>query len=874
LAVLAVLLVGWGAGAAEQVPWQAGPDPQPAGLAATGGTKFALPLQYLHEVMFPTTPSPFFAIGANGTATQKRSIMDARTGKAVGRVEGTLTPKGVTGGTHTALDASGQYLATVGTQYGKQAETAIYVRATTSTAARKVVVPAELGIVKDIDFATGGRMLAYFNSKTGSTALQIAAFDVGTGQVAWSIQAGQGSWSGKQCLSPGRRFLAITTSGGDWTLSLYRTDTGACVGTIPLPQDVRGMRGLAFSPDGTQLAVLGQRMLRLWSMSDGQPSAELKLDLAGPLPPNCAAVEWLADERFLAVGGRFIVDRASGAVVHELPVHLNSAPAQRIVGGSWYLSYAPTPKNTYLLTCQQLNLETVAAAAAAVASGGSKEEAGLAAADEADLTGFSWDHQPGAGVGSAPADPLPTAAAAFLAQTVALKTDYGPQETAVLAAPGGRFALVCRAKAPGGPRQPGAAYLVDLTGTTPPQALSIPAQMQPLAVAANGKYGLFTAGERRIDVAALSPFKPVAAWRLPDTPEFRGDIRDAVLLEGNYALLRTGSHASLWQVPEKRAILGWQQEAPLASAVSPGGKYIVRGMGSLHLADARTGQPLVALSSPGRYSYLAFSADGSRLAGISQSYGSAELTVWDATTGQALRQVPCQATGDRLQFVHPDFVLLGNYLLQVATGAAVWRYDGQYYGLSAAAGRAWIGDGGGGVFRLAAGPLPHAAAAQAIAKRGAIALTPIIGPGRKAQLQLPDAPNANAERDQLIARLKRAGIEAPADGDLTLRVTRETKSLGTETFQVRGGRNATESVESIRITDTFTWVDSQGKVLWQTHSSTERRPPGMMLLKEGDSIQAYMERANPGRLSLISVPTLLLPPPETTILGTTRLSLK
>jgi hypothetical protein len=48
----------------------------------------------------------------------------------------------------------------------------------------------------------------------------------------------------------------------------------------------------------------------------------------------------------------------------------------------------------------------------------------------------------------------------------------------------------------------------------------------------------------------------------------------------------------------------------------------------------------------------------------------------------------------------------------------------------------------------------------------------------------------------------------------------------------------------------------------------------MMLLKEGDSIQAYMERANPGRLSLISVPTLLLPPPETTILGTTRLSLK
>jgi hypothetical protein len=99
-------------------------------------------------------------------------------------------------------------------------------------------------------------------------------------------------WPPAGAVSPGGRYVALGTRAG---VTLVDVAAGKEVGTLPIPglttAQADSFRGLSFRPDGAELYALTETVrsldlrLRSWSVTDGRPLLELKLEWAAGIGP-------------------------------------------------------------------------------------------------------------------------------------------------------------------------------------------------------------------------------------------------------------------------------------------------------------------------------------------------------------------------------------------------------------------------------------------------------------------------------------------------------------------------------------------------------------------------------------------------------------
>ena len=166
---------------------------------------------------------------------------------------------------------------------------------------------------------------------------QILALD--DGLCVWDIQSGgvtqRISFDAKRgpdelwAVSANGKLVAVLDS--KQTLSLLDSVRGRVLGKTPIPgaadtsHPLHGS-GLAFSPDGKELALLLERLDRriiVWSVEQGTILADFSLSARPefPLSRRAAAFSWLPGGDGWLVGGDQIVDRLSGVVLFEVPRH-------------------------------------------------------------------------------------------------------------------------------------------------------------------------------------------------------------------------------------------------------------------------------------------------------------------------------------------------------------------------------------------------------------------------------------------------------------------------------------------------------------------------------------------------------------------------
>ena len=302
--------------------WQVVPDPpaQPFQMAAAPAVK--VPLPGSTQILFPTTPSPFAAVGKNFFAKDVRQVLDLRTMQAAGSIPGRLRL------IHTAMSPDGLSLAGVDSQQRNLVEVISFK---TGQLAHRLTAASQ---VDWLDFAASNRLVVVHNipSKT------VEVWDLAKGTPLAARTSPVLIFKMALAMSPGRRYLALFSPGlVGQPVKIYLFDLVQLreAGEILVPLPPQGglfqCLGLAFSPDGAELAALlgegAEFRLRTWEMDKGSArvnhsiaDAAVRQALAKAGAGAVLPVTWWPDRKGWLLFGTSLINYQTGAEVVSLPV--------------------------------------------------------------------------------------------------------------------------------------------------------------------------------------------------------------------------------------------------------------------------------------------------------------------------------------------------------------------------------------------------------------------------------------------------------------------------------------------------------------------------------------------------------------------------
>jgi hypothetical protein len=305
--------------APERVAWKVQPDPGPDLSRMTVKAGAPLPLQGHADVVFPTTPSRFVAVRHGPLVRQSWQIIDLE------RFEDVATFAQKLDLHDPVLSPDGKWLAGKGTPaFG--ADSIPILSVAEKRVVRTITLEARAAFLHRIDFLDSRRLLAL---KIQGLASVCEVFDVSTGRrlKEFSIPELLVRPRNSIALSAGGKYFAFTH---DSQVDLYHTCEGRLVGRLSLPGEHPMPEGLAFSPDGKELACLlqdlgGPARLISWKMATGKPAVQHSLakdpkDLA----PNAFAytgevVQWAPDGSGWLLYGAVWIDHCSGELLSQVP---------------------------------------------------------------------------------------------------------------------------------------------------------------------------------------------------------------------------------------------------------------------------------------------------------------------------------------------------------------------------------------------------------------------------------------------------------------------------------------------------------------------------------------------------------------------------
>jgi RNA polymerase sigma factor (sigma-70 family) len=690
--------------------WEVKPDPTGKPLPEVkDGLKLRVPDSFGGgDVVYPTAPSPFVAVGGNSDRNRVRQVWDLVTQKRVGMLRGDVKID-----KPYALSADGALFAAKMTF--DRGFVVFDTKANRMVAACRVDLP----FADYVDFVGPNWLIT---GETGKPVFQV--WNLKTQQVALEIHPPERVMKESVILSPGRKYLAMICQS---KLLVYDVSNGKLVGEagVPKKNNVHEMhcKGLAFSPDGTELAgvfeMFGVSVL-CWNVANGSRSAQYEFDdksgIKSRLNERVGAIDWLPDKSGWLVFGATIVDRKTGEKLFTIPTDTADADTgpRKVFGGNQVLITVGNNQQR-MVRGYTLSKETIEKAAKIVREGGSASDAILPALKTGDIASAKRiapeSHAP-----SWSASPDPAAAAKPISRrSLTLRCMANEPQRLFFSDPSsGQVAIV---SIPGGfnafdPNQnEGKSRVVDRYDLTTSKLLGraeLPGIIDPIALSPDGTRIMMvdTKERRRIDVFDMVANKHVAGWR--PYPDESGNDRAVVwadfLTPDRVLSVNKAGTLILWSLPDCKAIYIADGACEGAPALSPGRKLLAGYLGgTIRIVDAATGAtrgegatPTSARNGRTALNALAFNADGSALVAL---VNGNQLVRWDLNTGNVNIDFQTSVTANAepnnknriLECAGPNHVLLaGRTLIDLVHRAHVWSYFGSELGTSGPDGRHWL----------------------------------------------------------------------------------------------------------------------------------------------------------------------------------------
>lgn len=669
----------------DQPTWSLAKDPAPADSFAAPGVKLGLKMPSLGaigpdfvestrlRVLYPATPGHFVALGLNDEKKQFREVWDLISKKKLGQVRNLElgSSKG------QALSPDGKYFA------GKpQWDSAISIFGVPQN---KPLSPIKLSGTSTKLVAFAGKMRFVFEDAKELHVHSVPDFKpqkiikLGSWKVddGWTISAG------------GRYFVAVTRKGDAAGLKIYDLDSGESVASISLAGQSE-CQGTAFSVDGQQLAVLlggDAPQLRIWQVKTGATSGQFDLtEIAEQITPRenyqGNRLEWFPDHRHLFIGGKAVYDSRDGKLVSELkfqpiyPVRVISPDQLAVVGKD------------------QLVTHDLSAVLKAKATPVAEPVTPLPAAPE-----------------SKPADR--TGAAQLVLEDVDWSVKLGKPPTPIKATargveiPQGSIYLGCLSQSPLGigfvmytseplvvnddglpMAEPGARYWLeklDLKTGDKQKSIPLPPLSVLMSVSPDGTLVCTqnADGLDRLNIVAIrdGSIKGSLAPYHDATPGPGQRVSYAEFIDAFSLLTSAAGRLTLWDTADNKA--RYEVEiGDLRPELSPARDYVAvtnAGHRMIYLLDVKTGKTAgtVALSDLAEdlASTCEFHPEGRFFAVLTRRIDGGELRVVDLDSGEVKKQIPLPLSGQVLQWVGTDYVLVdGSILVSLSRECIVWNY--------------------------------------------------------------------------------------------------------------------------------------------------------------------------------------------------------
>lgn len=682
--------------------WKVTPDPPPAEYVIDPDADSPLvlrfpPRQNAVGVLYAGSYGPFVAIGGNSSPDQKSFVYDLRNGEKVGTISNISTDRW----TKVALSPDGKYLAlTIG---GLRA-TSIGIW---STEADQPLWELKTDDVKSIAFVGPDRLLEVRRDA-------FVLWDVKTGQEEFTIDQFQTRLSDVACVSPGGRYVAMI--GGAFTpkVEVIDLENGVSEGTLDVPKpDSLGSRprGLAFSPDGAELAAYlgdGRESARffVWSVATGQLVDDISIansyDKLAQLVRTYAGpnLQWFPGGQRWLIDGHGILDRGAKNLVAILPTD-KFAASRRPLTPTKILSPV-VGRTSATLKSISLPVEALQKATELVKQGGQvgdvleheivKGDTHLMKTVTASAN--EWNVSP---------DPAPDPVDGLLSRSreIGLDRNEGDFSQILLSdASAGRLLVAHTAETGRSAfRREQAEFKLWIDvyplalGVKRTPTIEIDAPSEAISFSPSGKFVLVRESEdqERLDVWDVDQKEQQFGFRpfdeKPNTSSrTRSDyggwvwqnrqVASARFIDDEHLITLSGEKTlRVWKIPECRAI--YQMTEIGLPGMTPGGNYLIMHRNDrLTFYDVRTGQPRGALNAEGTMTAAGFLSNGTRMAMVLGRGADTFLSCWDIASGQQITEFPLPGKAHSLRFCDERNVLLnGKMLVNLERAAVAWNFE-------------------------------------------------------------------------------------------------------------------------------------------------------------------------------------------------------
>ncbi len=343
------------------------------------------------------------------------------------------------------------------------------------------------------------------------------------------------------------------------------------------------------------------------------------------------------------------------------------------------------------------------------------------------------------------------------------------------------------------------------------------------------------------------------------------DVRWASYLGDDRLLtVNNGGKIVIWNAKTAEP-LSWLQAASNSSpALSPDRRYLaIVGESELGMLDLQAAEVIALAPAPKEHFpdvKLAFTPRGSRLARLAGD----KVQVYDTATGAVYREISLVGTNRQphagLLCPSEEHLLVGNLLIDIETQVKVWEYTGHEAVVPLDEG-CWFMVMANGASALIPAVLPHPAAVEQIQKMLDAPDLFVLKPGATVKLDvagIQDPAEREKARDSLSKKLEANGCEVGANGTVELVATTEMgqrREIAYRTF----GR---PFVQMYMFQEYLCRIKfrCKGQTAWEVSCGNA---PGMVHLKEGETLQEFLQRSehpNYAWFSTVELPKLLQKP--------------
>lgn len=770
------------------------------------------------QVIAPSSSSPFLALRHGGGDKESWQVLDLQ------KLEPIATVSGRPQFDAESISADGKQIVGPGHNPPRGVITAAVLSVDKGQFVQNLAVNMEGYGYGWMDFADNNHIITAKN-RDNRTFFEV--WSIASGEKVRDFDtANAGDRRLNVSWSPGRKYMAVAVND---RVQVIEPLSGEICGELLFPNNQEffkySSRGLAFSPDGAELALYlerfaGQPQFLSYDVANGQPLIhhQFARDLSGLAGNNFGFLgyylEWMADRSAWLYRGQFLLDYSSGAIVHKIDGNEDSKRFPRRLIGTDHVVLVTAGRQANNVTYLSLPKAEIAASVKKARAGGGVAASELPAAKTGDVAGNKALPQP---VGNVPwkvtVDAAPTPKQRLAAQPIRLQTPPqdiiqmvfsrgdAPQALVLSIAQPNLLSSMKNIRAENFDLATGELRAsVDLFSADEKRKGGQPLANTRADVSADGSRIVVRRPDdlRRLDVWSVTEGKHLLGW-LPFDGQFTVD--GFAFIDNEHVFTYGQGRIVLWKVPECRAIYTVDGYASVPQ-LSAGRKHFAALLGAaVEIVDAATGTRLGQLDQPGgpvsAVHAVAFSHDGKEVAACvtTTTTPGNQLARWNLSDASWQGNVGTAFNNLALLVAGPNHLLYGQTLYDWNLKAPLWQYTlpGQgHHATSSPDGRHWYAFQAGGQANstlLTAQSLPDPQASILAAQIANGEVKSVVPPGTKVALNITSSEGrfrTDVEK-ALTERLEKAGYGVGAGG-ITVAVSAEAKKTGkTLEFHIRRG---------------------------------------------------------------------------------------